>query len=964
MNITKRHNISIVVNGEQLEVESQDKINLRINNTIYNPEKVSVTQSEYSFSFNVPQTPKNNKIFGFANVPSVKGKFVKQFNTYVYADNVEIFNGLLRISSISDGNYKCNLISMKNNSIDEIFGDSKMNQVRWEVPYNGTETQNAINEQEDPDYFFPLVAYGAFQKEPYLKITGEDSELKYFTSTNLLDKWTKFYNETFVPSPKLIELIKKMIEQKGYTYSGNVFSDDLINKLYLSSSITSEQDPAYNLGGNRGKLKVDFSYVIPASKGTRAYRGKVERELKYPEDYHHLIYDKKRDDEGEDLAYIYNLWDKEYAANVSANNDDMWQDGYIVIPHSGYYKIKINANIQITDTATSVEDSYPYLELANNNDYNSWELHHKPYTRSMNLDNLSYDIQLMKNGNMDLEFIASNRINSHRNPLWLTDTYSSTYVSGCDYPHETPIAYSGRRPTTSQFGGQRGGLNTWEKMEYYYQPEGRTRGYDPMVNPDFVMGMSTAANAWGIIKKGKSWDISTDYYGENNYYCVGYNKYKIDYSSGTAVNSYEYNTNYQDYTNTTVPKCTYTRYSAKQANGNGYAVVWLEKNDVLSLHAMHPQFLRYKDEKDDGVQTVQIVGTNIYGSVEIEAFSPKKNDRVKNWNSTSAFDKNLNLGNFLSEEETQKDFFNNFLTTFNLSCNIDNGNIDINKNVGINGSNEAVEVDNRINVKDVETEIIDFPTSIQVKWTTSDEESGFYHSVSDEHINDDDWKDWADIGTEKVMLIKNDFNKNEISKTSKFSYNWMMPFKLSDYYVRFDIPGQGGSGTTWERINHITDGNITLSLPIVAKDENFIDGANYEEMMQKDGRSLKQRLWFKDEATGYHVPNRNGAEYDDNGNPTNIKEYIMICTPTNLYQGKDVLNFTKEKDSLLMRYFNVNENVDSNYATIEVYLTPQEYMMVKNGAMVRFDNDRYQICTISGYDPTGGNKTKLKLMKL
>ena len=217
MSISKRHNISIVVNGEQLEVESQDAINLRINNTVYNPEKVSVTQSEYSFSFNVPQTPKNNRIFGFANVPSVKGKFVRQFKAYVYADNIEIFNGLLRISSIGEGQYKCNLISRKNSSIDEIFGESTMNQVRWDVPYVGTATQNAINQQQDPDYFFPLVCYGAFQKDPYMQVNGENTKLNYYTSTNLLDKWTKGYNETFVPSPKLIEIIKRMIQQKGYT---------------------------------------------------------------------------------------------------------------------------------------------------------------------------------------------------------------------------------------------------------------------------------------------------------------------------------------------------------------------------------------------------------------------------------------------------------------------------------------------------------------------------------------------------------------------------------------------------------------------------------------------------------------------------------------------------------------------------------------------------------------------------
>lgn len=178
-----------------------------------------------------------------------------------------------------------------------------------------------------------------------------------------------------------------------------------------------------------------------------------------------------------------------------------------------------------------------------------------------------------------------------------------------------------------------------------------------------------------------------------------------------------------------------------------------------------------------------------------------------------------------------------------------------------------------------------------------------------------------------------------------------MDFNLTDYFMR-------------DGLSHVQNGNIKLTLPIIAKDEDFIDGADYEEMMKKDGRSLKQRLWFKSDATPYCVPNRNGATYNIYNEYVSAKEYIDICVPTKLYQGKDVLNFTKDNNSLLMRYFNVNENVDSNYATIEVYLTPQEYIRLKNGAMVRFDNDRYQICTITGYDPVGANKSRLKLMKL
>ena len=748
-----------------------------------------------------------------------------------------------------------------------------------------------------------------------------------------------------------------MIEQKGYTYSGDVFTDDLINKLYLSSSIANEQDPAYNIGGTRGRCSVSFNYTadeIISKKttkrggvGTTYGRGRGSydyRSLTYPEDYHYLLNGEKRDECGDDTASIHSLWGSK-ATSVEADNKDMWENGFIVIPHSGYYKIRMNISIGLSSTqGTTVKDSYPKIKSTRESD-RTYELEQVRYERPLNLDNIPVDVQLVKNDSTELEFIATNKINYQRNP-----TSSRKYDNGySDYPHEAPYSYTTRGNFPS------GGSSNIS--DYYYQPIGRTRGYDRRVNENFVMGMSTSANDFGIIKKGRSWDKGYSDYGYNSYNCKGYSKYTETEKIAESLDE----TDYQNYSANGMPWCVYNKLSSKQHYGEGYAIVWLEKNDILNLKALTKEYKTYEDVRGETKARYDSPKYTISGTVVVEAFSPKKNDIDKNWNSASSFDTNLNLGNFLNKDETQKDFFNNFLTTFNLSCNVDNGNIEINKNVVFNSSSEAVDVDNRINVKDVETEIIEFPTSIQVKWTTSDDESGFYHSVPDEHINDDDWKEWADVGTEKVSFVKNDFNKNDISKTSKFSYNWWMDFNLTDYFVRLD--GQGGDSSL-ENINHIENGNVTLSLPIIVKDEDFIDGADYEEMMKKDGRSLKQRLWFKGEHTQYCLPNRNYSKYDTNGNLKECTEYLDICVPTKYYQGKDVLNFTKDKDSLLMRYFNVNENVDSNYATIEVYLTPQEYMRIKNGAMVRFDNDRYQICSITGYDPSGGNKTKLKLMKL
>ena len=64
-----------------------------------------------------------------------------------------------------------------------------------------------------------------------------------------------------------------------------------------------------------------------------------------------------------------------------------------------------------------------------------------------------------------------------------------------------------------------------------------------------------------------------------------------------------------------------------------------------------------------------------------------------------------------------------------------------------------------------------------------------------------------------------------------------------------------------------------------------------------------------------------------------------------------------------MNYFNITPYLASNYVKVDVYLTPEEYKMIKNGALVHFDSDLYIPVEISGYDPSGSNPTELKMMK-
>ena len=137
-------------------------------------------------------------------------------------------------------------------------------------------------------------------------------------------------------------------------------------------------------------------------------------------------------------------------------------------------------------------------------------------------------------------------------------------------------------------------------------------------------------------------------------------------------------------------------------------------------------------------------------------------------------------------------------------------------------------------------------------------------------------------------------------------------------------------------------------MPLISKDENFI--IQNDEAMKKDGLGLKQRLWFRDQTTQETFMLWNGEE-------------VVISLPTDTYWDY-ILNYKKQIGSMVDKYFNIIPMTDSNYAIVDVYLTPFEYVELKNGAMARIDNDLYVVSEIQGYDCTGNNATTLKLIKV
>ena len=628
-----------------------------------------------------------------------------------------------------------------------------------------------------------------------------------------------------------------------------------------------------------------------------------------------------------------------YGTEFSQNNDNMYRDGYIVIPADGAYKIEMDIDIDISDNkAQEGALIYEGGKQVQKTVSHSWE-------------GMPVEVQLTRNCN-DTELIHG----------FDGKVYSV-------YPHEAPNTAqtntTGTRPSGTSSGGTRPGnmgqgsggnrgrrsikpYGVYESDPDTPDPEDFNMGfmpkqgfmlcYDQLANPNFICGFSSIGNCPSVIKNGYSWSSETDTEMHSRYNCGGY--YGVNWNSTNS----EYN-----WKSTTFNSNNYPGAPLDLVQDNGAfkkkchvsCVVWLNRNDMLSLKVVERKYEGATYTESEWPNTERQYYPRYYsvvsGSVKVSAYSPNVGDLTStdlNYNNDTKFDKDLNLGQFLNKDVKQSDFINNFIKAFNLTVQQNGNNVNLNKNyIDFNRMLTPINLDNRVYNKNITIEPIDYPSSMRINYNIDDEEAGFYNSVPYPEINYDNWKDYADVGSEKVQLTSNeDAQESEASLTN--SYTWYANFKYNNY---------ADDNTTILNV-------INLSLPIISKDEWMIENYKYEESMKVDGKGLPQRWWFRQ-------PVNMDVQFE-----TVNHAFVNPSIPTNTKDGF-TLNYKNDDNTLLTRYFNITAYTSSDMIEFECYLSPDEYILLKKGAPIQINSDIYYTCSITGFDPSGNNATKIKGMK-
>lgn len=1013
--VTNNHYIELYINKELIELESQDSLNLRINNVLFNPTKNTTTQAEYSFSFDIPSTPSNDKVLNYANNLSQTNKFHTRYSSQVYADGDLIFDGSLTIVeyNASKKMYRCNLVNIKINTIDEIFGSMKLTDLSWEVPFSGAPSINEVNSDMSSKYFFPFVSYGVFQKHWVTK----DEVAADYTPKFDIDKYNRFWIESFYPSLNMMEMLRQAFIQKGYIVGGSAFADPNINNIFCSTNLADEQSPLYNLGNPKfGHLDVSTTFT------TTGYGG-YQQELNFP---YYRVKTIEATGEGINTTTEYNfntvnLYNAFSGGTVSIASPSYMYDPnekVIVIPADGFYKVEMTVDSTLNTTG-SIEaaqwttddcirdlaerdvtmpvgffyDITPIeVHLVRNYDDNlelikgKWNTEYKTgnptqTTRSCTFvyDNVStwetcfphedpYNAQIPTETN-DLQMkntrsgLGGRRDSNSFGASGLQQDENGNYSSGNDDTSESGN-FSGRRGGTrgtSSFGGSGSGRNpfgtssrkwSYTNLGYVYDDtnESSTAGqvrhtnlmcYDQVVSPAFICGISTmSSGVTAVMKNGYSWSKTSSSKNEAFYPEVGYKHVyvtsgTVEEGGGEIVEEDGNGFNKNSYINTPI---SYTQMSNTAITGYVSCMVWLNKNDVVE-----PMIVQREYHTEIGNNVGYSTTTNI--NIKLTAFSDRhyytiKGENQNRYEAESEFPVNLNLFNFTNKDTKVSDWIKNIKTAFNLEITQDGSNIDIDTNKGIKKTiTNAIELDNRVNSDEVKSEYISYPKEMSVQYKTDIEEYGFETTVPEDHINDDDWYKYGDSGFTIINLSDDSYETDTQNTSTNFSYTWYCPFTWKE--VIYDSTS-----------GFVETGNEALiSIPVIEKSEYMAEGYGYDEAMKHDGYSFSQRFWYRQE------PSQQYVFLSDS-----MHEQIYLTYPTNSYDGFH-LSYKDFEKSIVSEYFNVSPMLSSNYVTLDAYISPQEFLQLKGGALCHFDSDLYYTSEISGFDPSGSNPTTLKLIK-
>lgn len=479
------NNIELYIDGKLCDTGKS--FGVRLNRQLLNPSELNAKDAQYSYSVTLPPTAANNAAFSYSIIEETKDKFNRLYAAELYVNSVRVFKGNFKLSEISEKQYKGNLYIPAAKSIKDIFGDLKLAEnPEYRIEFKDfaeyVTRYNKAAANGPQMAIFPYVLYGVIPKVP-LTLNSNN-----YSARNIWDTSVRMGMQDLAPSVNPLLMLKHIFSSRGYKLGGTAFDDERLARLYMSYKNESNYVQPWNYGYQA------FMKIRGYWSNVRGNYDKFERNG-YQTDYDGQTYyssdllDATNTDI--DLNNLYDPGANILYKKIQDSGGQIWTQCQIRIPSSGFYKIRLKADLSI-DSRENWRSGYDGMQFVGgdaSNDSNANSFRKKRYEIKLLRDRGTGDFGL-SNGRIDRVY--------YRNNLNQNDTWDEENI---------PKYFPNPGYTTSG-------------------KEKEIMLIDPAQNPNYLLGMAwgsrhssnpligdSAGTSYGTVlaaKTGLSWDVSAN----------------------------------------------------------------------------------------------------------------------------------------------------------------------------------------------------------------------------------------------------------------------------------------------------------------------------------------------------------------------------------------------------------------------------------------------------------------------
>lgn len=880
---------------------------VRLNRQLLNPGELSTKDAQYSYSVTLPPTSNNHAIFGYANVEETSDKFNRNYSAELIVNGVRVFAGSFRLSEVTSKKYRGNLYTPAPKSVQDVFGDRLLSDhPAYRISFGDfAESVSRYNKAAaaGPQIaIFPYTLYGVLPKTP-------DQEGDY-GARDVWDDRVRLSMPDFPPSINPLLLLRHIFVGEGYTLSGTAFDDERLTRLYMSYKNATDYVQPWNYGRNgRIRLRGEWSNYLNSRTGeSQLERGVIET---YEEDGSELyacdLFDStnvsitERDDRGGNVLYSETTDEKGRA----------WVHVQVMIPATGYYKISLSAGTRLLDSPwllpkTDPVTGIPVVTATGPRSGYGYMRSAVKLLRDRRRGDFGVSSSRMDGALYRDNLPQNNQYDEANTPKYLPryegeDTGSVVFVD---------LAQNDRHVTGFQYG---------------------RRSDDDVIPRISATGPADSTAKITAAKPAVSWDGAYD--GDARTALAidspGYMRYALpDEEEGdtpvwTPSDRYGYNLRNSP--------GNYARRGFfdgirgdvnRDSDGALDCVVWLEAGELLTLAdvsdkgEMQPNVVKY-----GGWVAKRVTFDLSITPFRIEAEWLKIDEAgtatgTMNWNDPVTFETtSIDLVKFLPADMKTDDFIDNFCKAFNLRLTqTGDKTFELNaKQSEAPRSGLFIDLDGAASVRNRANTPLDLPSKYRIGFTIDTDEEGYAQSENNG-------------GGEFATGALSD---KVVEQKSNFSFNWFKNITKRQ-----------------------STGDVILPLAVISKHEVWTTELSYPEAMQKRDTGLALRFWYAD-----GLLNDIGADFEYNGSP------LSIVKVSGALPDLSILSYENRRLTILDNYFTLPIDGSSHYTEVETRLTPDQYERFNGTTMAMFNRDLYYVAELSGYDPTGRNPTKIKLIR-